>query len=89
MSHCVIYNSPKTGRAIVVYPAYSDLSSPAGDTDADLILRMVERGLPAGVNYTVVDSSDIPTDRSQRQAWVVIDGTIELDPELIRVVDED
>ena len=87
MSDCIIYNDPKTGAAVVLYPAYNDLSRPTGDTDDALILRLVERGMPPGVSYTVVDSAVIPTDRTQRQAWVVIEGEIELDPELVQVLD--
>lgn len=45
---------------------------PPHDDDCDLTMeQIVALSIPAGVPYKIVDVTDIPSDRSQRDAWSV------------------
>jgi hypothetical protein len=55
----IIYRNAEGGVSIVV---------PAPDTGLTL-QEVISRSVPPGVSYKVVDASDIPTDRTFRDAW--------------------
>ena len=58
MNQRIIY--PTTGGGIaVIIPAQCGLT----------IEQIAQKDTPAGVPYRIIDVSDIPADRSQRQAW--------------------
>lgn len=55
----IVYNQTN-GIMAIVYPA----------PDCPLTLEQIaEKDVPSGVDYWIVDQADIPTDRSQRNAW--------------------
>tara|TARA_Y100000310_G_scaffold319017_1_gene373755 strand:- start:138 stop:407 length:270 start_codon:yes stop_codon:yes gene_type:complete len=87
MAKCIISNDSDTGMARIHYPAYGDLARSPDDTDEALIARIISKRIPEGVEYAIIDDSEIPADRSQRQAWVVIDGALGIDQS--RVLDRD
>ena len=71
----IIWNHPETGIVSVTTPAYNDRLRPSGDTDDALIQRVIEKSLPLGVTYHIVDDDDVSfgipiTDRTFRNAWV-------------------
>ncbi len=57
------------GNCCVVMPAYNDLARPVGETEDELLERVVAQAVPAGVLFHVVDASLIPIDRTFRNAW--------------------
>lgn len=50
----IIYPTPDGGVAIIV-PAES--------------LELAMKDIPAGVEYKIIDTADVPTDRTFRSAW--------------------
>jgi hypothetical protein len=40
------------------------------------IKAIAEKDVPAGKPYKIIDASEIPTDRSQRNAWTVDDADL-------------
>ena len=40
------------------------------------VIQVAEKDVPAGKPYKIVDVSEIPTDRSQRNAWTVDDAEL-------------
>jgi len=48
---------------------------PTGEVPFEVVLQ---KDVPAGVNYKVVDSSELPSDRAFRNAWIFNDG-VEID----------
>jgi len=59
MSHRIIYQTNEGGVAIIVPASQSGLSI------EDIALKDV----PAGTPYKIVEVSEIPTDRTFRDAW--------------------
>ena len=58
MNQRIIYPTTDGGIAVII-PALCGLT----------IEQIAQKDVPAGIPYLIVDVSDIPTDRSQRQAW--------------------
>lgn len=55
----IIYPTPEGGVAIII-PAH----------DCGLTIEQIAaKDVPAGVPYSIVDASDIPSDRTFRNAW--------------------
>lgn len=59
MNERVIYPTPDGGVAILI---------PIPDCGLTLD-EIIEKDVPAGVPYKIVDAADIPTDRTFRNAW--------------------
>ena len=59
MNERVIYPTPDGGVAILI---------PISDCGLTLE-EIIEKDVPAGVPYKIVDAADIPTDRTFRNAW--------------------
>lgn len=55
----IIHPTPEGGVAIII---------PAPDCGLT-IEQIAARDVPAGVPYSIVDASDIPSDRTFRNAW--------------------
>jgi hypothetical protein len=55
----IIYPTPEGGVAIII---------PAPDCGLT-IEQIAAKDVPAGVPYSIVDASDIPSDRTLRNAW--------------------
>lgn len=55
----IVFKNDKGGISIVV---------PVPDTGLSLE-EVIERSVPHGVSYEIVNESDIPTDRTFRNAW--------------------
>jgi len=68
-----VFNNPKTGRLAVLYPAYNDASRPPGQTDDDFLAYVMSRCIPDGTTGHIVDSNDLPNDRTFRNAWEWVD----------------
>lgn len=58
MSQCIIFTNAAGGLSII---------HPTGETD---IQHIIDNDIPSGVQYEIVDSADIPSDRTLRDAWV-------------------
>ena len=78
------------GGVSVTRPGYDDPLRPADDTDAALLERVIERSVLGRVDsngdgvckdgiYHIVPDSDIPQDRTFREAWVCSNGSIKTD----------
>jgi len=65
------------GVAAVCNPNYALLGKDESETD--FIERIAAKDVPAGVEYQVVDASEIPVDRTFRGAWVAGQGRVEHD----------
>lgn len=57
----------------IIYQTEEGLSiiTPTGEIDINEVAR---KDVPAGVNYWIVEDTDIPTDRTFRNAWKLIDN---------------
>lgn len=54
----------------ILYPNDGGISILIPSDSCDLtILQMAQKDVPAGVPYKIVDISEIPTDRTFRDAW--------------------
>jgi hypothetical protein len=65
----IVYTSPVDGMVKIVIPAYNDITRPAGESEDDLLARVIAKSVPDGVTHSIVDATDIPTDRYFRHAW--------------------
>lgn len=63
MEKRIIYPTPEGGVAVVV-PAPEWLSK-----NGNSVERLAARSVPEGVEYKVVDVSEVPVDRTFRSAW--------------------
>jgi hypothetical protein len=59
----IIYKTDKGGVAIII-PTQEAL-------DAHGIMAIAVKDVPAGKPFKIVDVSDVPSDRSDRDAWTV------------------
>jgi hypothetical protein len=59
----IIYRTDEGGVAVII-PTQEAL-------DAHGIMAIATKDVPAGKPFKIVDVSDIPTDRSERDAWTV------------------
>ena len=63
MNQRIIYSTTEGGVAVIV-PTPECLQT-------HTILEIAVKDVPAGKPFKIVDASDIPTNRSQRDAWTV------------------
>jgi hypothetical protein len=63
MTQVIIYNQDN-GVVAVIIPTPEAL-------DAHGIQAIAIKDVPAGKKFKIVDAADIPTDRSEREAWTV------------------
>lgn len=59
MNKRIIYPAPEGGVAIIV---------PASDCGLT-VEEIAAKDVPAGVEYKIIDISEVPTDRTFRNAW--------------------
>lgn len=59
----IIYPTPDGGVAVII-PAPEWLAE-----EGNTIEKLAEKDVPAGVEYKIVDTADVPTDRTFRNAW--------------------
>jgi hypothetical protein len=57
MNQRIVYSTPDGGVAVVI---------PSGELSIE---EVAAKDVPAGVPYQIVDVSEIPTDRTFRNAW--------------------
>lgn len=69
MSKVIVYQDNQLDRAVILVPAYNDSARPVGDTDDALIMRVLSKSLPIDAEYSIVESSTIPSNRSNRDSW--------------------
>lgn len=66
MSQRIIYKNPD-GSIAVIIPV----------PDCGLTLEQIAaKDVPTGLPYKIVDASEIPTDRSMRNAWTIDDAEL-------------
>lgn len=64
------------GRAFIVSPAYACFHDKSQE---DVIQLVLEKDIPAEAqNVTVIDASEIPEDRENRDSWTAVNGKIEV-----------
>jgi len=61
MNKRIIYTKPEGGIAILIPAAECGLT----------IEEIATKDVPAGLQYFIVDASEIPTDRTFRNAWEI------------------
>jgi hypothetical protein len=61
MNQRIIYKTSENGVAVII---------PAADCGLT-IEQIAAKDVPAGVQYFIVDASEIPTDRTFRNAWEI------------------
>jgi hypothetical protein len=70
----IIYPTPEGGVAVII-PAVS--------------VELALKDVPEGVAYEIVDATEVPTDRTFRNAWVMGDCCVEHDLERCRQIGHD
>lgn len=65
MDQRIIYKTPEGGVAVII-PFDCGLS----------VSEIAAKDVPSGLPYKIVNSSEIPSDRSGRDAWVVDDSDL-------------
>jgi len=60
----VIIYRQESGRVAVIYPMQEALQRYS-------IEDIAKKDVPAGKPYKIIDAADLPSDRSQRNAWTV------------------
>ncbi len=68
MNQVIIYKQDN-GVAAIIRPTTEALALYG-------IEAIAQKDVPAGKPYKIIDASDIPTDRSQRNAWTVNDADL-------------
>lgn len=68
MSQVIIYVQP-SGSVAVIHPTPEALADYG-------IQAIAQKDVPAGKPYKIIDASEIPADRSQRNAWTVDDADL-------------
>ena len=63
MTKRIIYPTPD-GGVVVLIPAPEWLAE-----EGNTIEKLAEKDVPAGVEYKIIDASEVPTDRTFRNAW--------------------
>lgn len=63
MNQRIVYPNPDGGVAVII-PAPEWLAE-----EGNSIEKLAEKDVPQGVEYKIVDASDIPEDRTFRAAW--------------------
>jgi len=63
MTQVIIYKQDN-GVAAVIHPSAEAL-------DAHGIMAIAIKDVPAGKKFKIVDAADVPTNRSEREAWTV------------------
>lgn len=59
----IIYPTPDGGVAVLI-PAPEWLAE-----EGNTIEALAEKDVPAGIEYKIIDTTDVPTDRTFRNAW--------------------
>jgi hypothetical protein len=59
----IIYPTPDGGVAVLI-PAPEWLAE-----EGNTIEKLAEKDVPAGVEYKIIDTAEVPTDRTFRNAW--------------------
>lgn len=57
------------GTVAIIVPILTEINPETGEPYT--IKEIAEKDVPQGKKYKIVEDSDIPTDRSFRNAWVV------------------
>ena len=57
------------GTVAIIVPVLTEINPETGEPYT--IKEIAEKDVPQGKKYKIVEDSDIPTDRSFRNAWVV------------------
>ena len=72
--------STQSMNQVIIYKQDSGVAAIIRPTQEALALYGIEaiaaKDVPAGKPYKIVDASEIPTDRSQRNAWTVDDADL-------------
>jgi len=66
----VIFEDEELERAVIIVPAYNDVTRNQDETDDQLLQRLIKKVL--GNNppeYSIVEDSAIPSDRTNRDDW--------------------
>lgn len=66
MSVRIVYQNPDGGISVVI---------PTGETSVEHILA---NDIPPGVTPIVIDSADLPQDRTFREAWGLLNGRVRI-----------
>lgn len=77
MNKRILYPAPDGGVAIVI---------PTGEIPIE---EVAAKDVPKGVHYSIVDASEIPSDRTFRAAWIQGDCCVEHDLERCREIGHD
>ena len=64
----IIYTNDN-GNMVVITPVSTELT----------VEEIAAKDVPAGKSYTIVEDSQVPTDRSFRDAWALSDGSIQVE----------
>ena len=64
----VIFRRPN-GNTSIIYPAEGAINPKTGKVFT--IEEIGKKDVPTGLKYKIVEDSEIPTDRSFREAWTV------------------
>jgi len=65
----IVYTSPVDGMVKIIIPAYNDRTRPAGESEDDLLARVIAKSVPDGVTHSIIEATDVPPDRYFRNAW--------------------
>ena len=65
----IVFINPDTNILNVVSPVYQSIEQGFYADEEELLAACVERNVPAGVAYRIVEASVIPTHRLFRNAW--------------------
>ena len=68
MTQRIIYKNDNGGVSIII-PTYEALSEYT-------IQQIAEKDVPAGKPYKIIDLTEIPSDRTFRDAWTVDEGEL-------------
>jgi hypothetical protein len=71
----IIYTRPDGGISIVI-PVINTIGEIEGFTEDDALARAMAKLPTDAINPQIVEESDIPTDRTFRNAWEFVNGQV-------------
>lgn len=83
MNKRIIYPTDEVGVAIII-PAPEWLAK-----EGNTLETLAAKDVPASKPWQIVDASDIPTDRTFREAWVMSDCCVEHDLDKCKTIGHD
>lgn len=84
-----VYKNDKGGVTVVGAVLQENKSNWVKMEHDDWVAHVIDRCIPKGKEYVILEEKDIPTDQTFFNAWRLVDGKIEIDMQAARKIHMD